>query len=105
MRIGTANDQRSGTAHFIMDQADCVIFPVVRPKRVGTNQFGTFVGVMGVGWAGRPHFMQDDRNAGLGQLPGGFATGKTGADDMDGFDRAHGCELLSKTGLNFLAHT
>ena len=32
----------------------------------------------------RPHFMQHDRNARRGDLPCGFRTGQSAADDMDG---------------------
>ena len=45
------------------------------------------VGAVGLGRALRAHLVQDDRNAGLGDLPGGFAAGEAAADDVDG---AHG---------------
>jgi hypothetical protein len=44
------------------------------------------VGLVGVGAAHRTHFVQHDGNARLRDLPGGFRTGETAADDMYGFD-------------------
>ena len=34
------------------------------------------------------HFVQDDGNAGLGDLPGRFAAGEAAADDVNGAHRA-----------------
>ena len=96
MFIGTAHDDGTSTAHFIMDQANRIVFLVIGPKRVRTDQFGAFVGMVGIGWSHRAHFMKDDGHASLGQLPGGFTTGQTGTNNMNRFDRTHVCELLAK---------
>ena len=39
---------------------------------------------MGICTANRAHFVQDNRNTGLGQLPCRFGTGQAAADDMYG---------------------
>ena len=38
----------------------------------------------GIGAACAAHLVQDDRNASLGDLPGGFRTGKAAADNVNG---------------------
>ena len=42
-----------------------------------------------------PHLVQHDRNAGLGELPGGLRAGEAGADDVDGVcvDDAIGADM------------
>ena len=34
----------------------------------------------------RPHLVQDDAEAGAGDLPGGFGAGEAAADDVDGLN-------------------
>ena len=90
--IGVAfgHDQRAQRAHLLMQQADRVGFGIVRAEGVGADELGKAFGLVGVGAANRAHLVQHDRNAGLGDLPGGFGAGEAAADDMDGFDCAHG---------------
>ncbi|MNQ92242.1 hypothetical protein D3C85_1076610 [compost metagenome] len=89
MIAGRSHDDRAQFAHFLMQQADGVIFPVVRPEGVGTDELGQAVGVVGVGLYARhaAHFMQDDGHARLGDLPGGFGTGEAAADNVNGSGR------------------
>ena len=70
-----------------MQQADRISGPVVGSERVGADELGQAVGLVGVGAAHGAHFMQDNGNASLGDLPGGFGTGETATDDMNRLDR------------------
>ncbi len=79
-----AHDQRIQLAHFMVDQSDRVEVGIIRPERVRTDQFGKPLALVGLGHADRAHFMEDDRDAGFGDLPGGFTAGKAAADNMDG---------------------
>ena len=89
--VGVAgrHDQRAGKPHLGMQQADRIALGVVRAEGVGADEFGEAVGLVGVGAAHRAHFVQDDRHAGLGRLPGGFRAGEAAADDVDGL-HVHG---------------
>ena len=83
--VGVAgrHDQRAGQPHLGMQQPDGVVLGVVGAERVGTDEFGKAVGLVRVGAAHRAHFVQDNRNAGLGRLPCCFRTGEAAADDVD----------------------
>ena len=63
-----------------------VALRIIGAQRIRTDQFGAIVGLMGFGTTDRPHFVENDRDAGLGQLPGGFATGQAGTDHVNGFE-------------------
>ena len=82
--VGGAHDQRSHAPHFPMQLADGVVFRIVRAKGVRTDEFGEAIGMMGVRPPDRPHFVEDDGDAGFGDLPGGFRSGEAGADHVDG---------------------
>jgi hypothetical protein len=70
-------------AHFGVDDADGIVFRVIGAEGVGTDQLGKAVGLVCIGAAHRPHFVQDDRQAAPGDLPGGFGAGQAAADDVD----------------------
>ena len=89
MGIGARHDERSGKAHFGMKNADGIGFGIIRAERVGTDQFGKLLGLMGIGAAHWTHFVQYDGHASLHELPGSFRTGKAAADDVNG--RKIGC--------------
>ena len=84
--IGGAHDQRTEPAHFGVQQADGVIGRVVGAKRIGADEFGKALGAMGLGHPDGTHLVQDDRYAGLGDLPGGFRAGEARANDVHGFE-------------------
>gem|GEM_PF-6243729 len=67
-----------------MDDADGIGRRIVRTEGVGADEFGETIGLVGVGAAYATHFVENDRNAGLRRLPGGFRSGEPAADDMDG---------------------
>ena len=82
MAIRGGKDERAGPAHFLVQQADGIVDGVVGAEGIGADQFGQPVGAMGLGAAHGPHFMEDDGNAGAGELPGRLAAGKAAAHDM-----------------------
>lgn len=51
---------------------------------VAAHQFGEVLGVVGGAAADRAHFVEDDRDAGSGNLPGCFGARQASADDVDG---------------------
>jgi hypothetical protein len=86
--IRGVHDDRSEPAHFGVQEADGVVFMIVGTKRIRTNQLGITVGFVDGCRTQRPHFMQDDRNAGLRQLPGRLGPGEAAPDDMNGLKLA-----------------
>ena len=83
--IGRAHDQRTQPAHFSVQQSDRIIGGVIGAKRVGADELGEAIGAMGFRHPARTHFVQGNRNARLGDLPGCFRAGEAGANDMHGF--------------------
>ena len=88
MRVGATHDERVDRAHLAMNDADRIVGGVVGAEGIGTDEFRKLVGAMRLGAAHRAHFVQDDRNAALRDLPGSFATGEAAADNMDRFHGA-----------------
>jgi hypothetical protein len=52
-------------------------------ERVGANEFGEAVGLVGRGFDHRAHFMEHDVTAGVGELQGGFAAGEPRANHVN----------------------
>ncbi len=82
--VGRAHDQRAEAAHFLVQQADGVVFGVVGAERVRADEFREAVGLVRFGLARRAHFVQHHGDAAAGDLPGGFGTGEAAADHMNG---------------------
>ena len=82
--VGRAHDQRAERAHLAVQQADRVVLGVVGAERVGADEFGEALGLVRGGGARRAHLVQHDRDAGVGDLPGGLAAGEAAADDVHG---------------------
>src|SRR3954454_10534898 len=72
-----------------MQQADRVGVRVVRAERVRAHEFGEPAGLVSLRAAHGPHLVEDDRHAGIGDLPRGFRTREAAADDVDGVERDH----------------
>src|SRR5690606_11550233 len=68
-----------------MQQTDGIGGCVVGTERVGADELGQLLCLVRFGAAHRTHFMQDDGNTGLGNLPGGFGSGETAADNVNWF--------------------
>ena len=83
--VGRPHDQRVHGPHLGKQQADGIGACVVGAERVGADELGQPVGVVGIGAAHRAHLVQHDRNTGARQLPGGFRSGKTATDDVNSF--------------------
>ena len=81
--VGRRHDQRAGAAHLLMQEADRIGLPVVGAERVGADQLGQRVGLMGLGRPDRPHLVEHDRHALLRELPGRLAAGEPAADDVN----------------------
>ena len=65
-----------------MQQANGILFVVIRAERVGTDHFAQQPGLMGERADSGAHFMQHDLDPPVGGLPGGLGSGHAAADDM-----------------------
>ena len=74
----------SKRAHLAVDDADRVVQRVVGAERIGADELGEALGAVRFGAAQRAHFVQDDGNVGLGDLPSRLAAGEAAADDVNG---------------------
>ena len=84
MAVAHLHDQRAGAPHLGVQQADGVRLRVVGAKGIGADELGEVFRLVRRGHGRRPHLVQNDRNAGLGELPGGLRAGEAAADDVDG---------------------
>ena len=80
--VSASHDQRPGQPHLRMENSDCVRLGIVGAKGVGADQFGETVRLVRIGPPDRPHLVEYDRNAGLGDLPCGLRAGKAAAYDV-----------------------
>ena len=83
VRVAHAHDQRAGAPHLGVQQADGVRLGVVGAEGIGADQLGEAAGLVRRRHHRRPHLVQHDRHARLGELPGGLRAGEAGADDVD----------------------
>ena len=83
--VGPPHNQGIETPHFLFQQADGV-GKFVSPETVGAYKLGELICVMRRRSVPGPHFIQCDLNSPLRQLPCGFGSRKSGADDT-GADR------------------
>ena len=84
VHVALGEDQRAEIAHFLMEQADGVALGIVRAERVGADELGEAVGVVGGGHMARAaHFRELYLVPGLSELPCGFGAGEAAADDVD----------------------
>ena len=88
MIIGGRDDQATCGAHFPMQQADSVLFVVIRPERIGTNHFAEVARLVGKGFDLGAHFVDDHGHTHLCGLPCGLGSGHSAADDMKRFCHA-----------------
>ena len=87
--VAAGHDERTCKPHLGMKQPDRIGLGVVGTEGIGADQFGQPFGFVGIRPTHRAHFVQDDRHARLGDLPSGFRTGKSAADNVNGVC-AHG---------------
>jgi hypothetical protein len=89
VRVGRRHDERGGSPHLLVKQADGVGFPIVGAKGIGANELGECSGLVRLGRTLRPHLVQYGGHAALCELPGGLASGQAAANDMNLAD--HDC--------------
>ncbi len=80
---GHLHQQRSGVAHLLLEQPGRGVFAVAL-ERVGADEFGEQIGLMGGGVAQRAHLVERDGETAAGALPCSLGTGKARADDANG---------------------
>ena len=70
--------------HLAMQHANGVGRRVVRAEGIGADEFGEPAGPVRRGRVIRAHFVQNDRDPGLGRLPRSLRAGQPSADDVNG---------------------
>src|SRR4029077_16037116 len=80
--IGRSENERPRSPPLLMQQANRIAGPIVGAEGVGAYELGKRRGLMRLGALHWAHLMQDDRNTGRRELPGGFAAGQATADDV-----------------------
>ncbi len=83
VRVGSLHDQRAGTAHLLVQQADGIGLPFVRAEGVRADQLGKRRRLVRLGLALGAHLVERDRHAAARELPGRLAPGKAASDDMN----------------------
>ena len=58
------------------------------------DKFGELVGMVGGRGAFRAHFVENDRDAGFGGLPGGLGAGESATNDVNVLRGGHGRTLV-----------
>lgn len=66
-----------------MQQADSIIGLVVGAEGIGANELSEAVSAMCIGRADRTHLVQHNADTGVRDLPRGFGTGQSTANDVD----------------------
>ena len=77
-----AKQQRIEAAQLFLEQPGCR-WMLIALQRIAADQFGQAVGLVGVGRAHGPHFVERDIDAALRELPCGFGAGEASADYCD----------------------
>ena len=84
MLVRRTHHQRAQRAHLLVEQPDGIVVGIVGAEAVGADHFGETVGLMsGCRVATPAHFAEAHAQARFGELPGGFGSRKTAADDVD----------------------
>ena len=82
MQCRHRHDQRARITHFLVQQAHGIVVLVVAAERVGANEFGQTIGLVGVGCHMGTHFVQHHGHTRLGRSPGGLAARHAPANHM-----------------------
>ncbi len=87
-----------------MEEPDRIRLGIVGAEGIGADELGEALGLVGVGAAEGPHLVEDDRNAGLRDLPGCLRSREAAADDVNGLGRAHAPPLAGvRSAINRFA--
>jgi hypothetical protein len=89
MFIGFANHDGTEAAEFFVQQTGGPIGGL-GTEGVAANEFGEVFGMVGGAGLERAHFVEDDGDACLSDLPSGFGASEAAADDMDRCVVRHG---------------
>ncbi len=81
--VAASHDERTATAHLLVQEADGVGLVVVRAEGVGADELRKPVGLVSVGLPRRPHLVQHDWNTRPRDLPGCLASRESTADHMN----------------------
>ncbi|CAH1660522.1 hypothetical protein CHELA1G11_11778 [Hyphomicrobiales bacterium] len=87
MAVSHCHDERRQPPHLLMEEADSICLGVVGAEGIGADQLGQTFALVGGRRRGRPHLVENDRLAGLRDLPGGFGAGEATADDVNWLKR------------------
>ena len=98
MQVRRPHDEGAEDSHLLVQKTYGVELPVIRPEGIGTDELGETVRLVRRRGFRGAHFVQDDGNACLRDLPSGFRTGQTGAYDMDR-GRRHVTKMMLCEGL------
>ena len=82
--VAHRHDQRAGAPHLGVQQPDGVGLGIVGAEGIGADELGEVAGLVRRRHRRRPHLVQHDRDARLGELPGGLRAGEAAADDVNG---------------------
>ena len=88
VRVGRAQDQRSRAAHFLVQEADGVVLPIVRAERIGAHELGQPRRPVRRRHACGAHLVQHHARARVRRLPGRLAPREPAADDMNDVKRS-----------------
>ena len=79
--LGGPHDQRAQPPHLFLEEPDGVI-ELVAAERVAADQLRQPIGLVDQRRPDRTHLVQDHRHAARRDLPRGFGTGETTANDV-----------------------
>ena len=88
--VGFLDDDRAESAEFFVEETGGAIGGL-GTEGVATDEFGEVFAVVGGAFYKGPHFMEHDGNSGLGDLPRGFGSGQSTADDVNGLGLGEVC--------------
>ena len=97
MPVAHGDDQPASPPHLFVQQPHRIVFPVIRPERVGAHQFREPVRMVSISPPHRPHFVQHHGHAEIGRLPGRLRPRHAAADDVYGF-ACHGAPIVQFPG-------
>ena len=83
MILRYSHDQRSGTAHFLVQQSHSILLMVIAAEGIGTNEFGKPSSFVGIRCYVGPHFMQHSRDARVCDRKSRLAARHAAADNMN----------------------
>ena len=84
MPVAHRHHERARAPHLGVKQPDGVGFGIVGAKRIGADQLREILGLVRRRHCRRPHLVEHDGDARLGELPSCLGTRESAADDVNG---------------------